>query len=303
MRISIWRLARESVSGWVEDKVSRHAAALAFYTIFSLAPLVVIAVAMVGLVFGEDAAEGRLVGEIGALVGPDSAQAIQSMVAEARQPSDGVLATVVGVVVLVIGATTVFAQLQDSLDEIWGVKPRPGRPVRGILRARATSFALVLAVGFILLVSLVASAAVSAATSLLGRVLPMPGEVLHAINFAVSFSLTALLFAAIFKVLPDVEIGWRDVWVGAVVTALLFSIGRFLIGLYLGRGSVASAYGAAGSFVVILFWVYYSAQILFLGAEFTRVYAERYGSHIEPSPGAVPIRQGEEGCTTERTEA
>src|SRR5690606_5334067 len=188
-----------------------------------------------------------------------------------------------------LGASGAFAQLQDSLNTIWEVKPKEGRGIKGMLRDRFLSFSMVLVIGFLLLVSLAISAVLSGIGKFLADLLPMPGAVMQALNFGISFAVTSLLFALIFKVLPDAEIRWRDVWVGAAVTALLFSVGRFLIGLYLGRSSVGSPYGAAGSLVVLLLWVYYSSQILFLGAEFTQVYTNRFGRKIRPKPNAEPL--------------
>ena len=189
------------------------------------------------------------------------------------------------------GATGAFAQLQDALNTIWGVVPKPGRGVLGILQDRLFSFMLVIGIGFLLLVSLVLSAALAALGKFFGYLLPVPEAILHIVNFVLSFGVITLLFAMMYKILPDVKIGWSDVWIGAAMTALLFSVGKFLIGLYLGKSGVASAYGAAGSLVVILLWVYYSSQILLFGAEFTFVYANKYGSHIEPSDNAVLINK------------
>jgi membrane protein len=288
--IMIKNLIQETFKEWSEDKASRLAAALSYYTIFSIAPLLMIAIALAGLVFGREAATNQVVGEIRGLVGEDGAQVIQTILQNASKTTSGVLATVVGIVTLLIGASGAFGQLQDSLNTIWEVKPREGRGIKGILRDRFLSFSMVLVIGFLLLVSLVLSAVLSGIGKYLAEVLPMSSVVLQAINFGISLGVTSLLFALIFKVLPDAYIRWRDVWVGSVVTALLFSLGRFLIGLYLGRSSVSSAYGAAGSLVVVLLWIYYSAQILFLGAEFTQVYASKFGKSIIPKPNAVRLQ-------------
>jgi membrane protein len=288
--IMIKNLIQETFKEWSEDKASRLAAALSYYTIFSIAPLLVIAIALAGLVFGREAATNQVVGEIRGLVGEDGAQVIQTILQNASKTTSGVLATVIGIVTLLIGASGAFGQLQDSLNTIWEVKPREGRGIKGILRDRFLSFSMVLVIGFLLLVSLVLSAVLSGIGKYLADVLPMSSVVLQAINFTISLAVTSLLFALIFKVLPDAYIRWRDVWVGSVVTALLFSLGRFLIGLYLGRSSVSSAYGAAGSLVVVLLWIYYSAQILFLGAEFTQVYAGKFGKSIIPKPNAVRLK-------------
>jgi membrane protein len=281
-----WELTKETFSEWIDDKASRLAAGLAYYTMFSLAPLLIIAIGIAGLVFGEEAAQGRVMGEVQGLIGASGAAFLQDMLASSREPAHGVAATVIGVAVLLFGATGVFGQLQDAMNTIWEVKPRPGRGLRGILADRFLSFAMVLGTGFLLLVSLALSAAFAAIGEYVSGWLPIPEAALQAANFGVSFALTAFLFALIFKVVPDAKIAWRDVGVGAVLTAFLFSIGKLLIGIYLGKSSVASAFGAAASPVVLMVWIYYSAQILFLGAEFTQVYATRYGSRIRPARGA-----------------
>lgn len=292
---SVRALFVEGFTGWREHKASRMAAALAYYTVFSLAPILVISIAVAGLVFGQDAAEGRIVGQISGLVGQKSASALEAMIAAARKPSAGILATVLGIATLVFGATGVFGELQESLNTIWGVKPKPGRSFIRMLKTRFISFTMVLGVGFLLLVSLVVSAAIAALGSWMSALLPLPEVVLQLVNVAVSVGVVTLLFAMIFRVLPDVEIAWRDVWVGAAFTAILFALGKLAIGLYLGKTSTASSYGAAGALVLILVWVYYSAQILFFGAELTRAYAYQHGSRIAPDEDAMPIEQAREG--------
>lgn len=282
-------LLKEAFFEWRQDNALRLGAALAYYTIFSLPPLLFILVAVAGLVYGEQAARGELVAQIQGTIGRDAAGVVQTMIERAGRGGSGIIATVIGVAVLLLGATGVFGELQASLNEIWGLRLKPGGALRSTLRTRVMSFAMILTIGFILLVSLVLSAALSAFGSFLQNLWPGPPLVttlLHAANFLVSFGVVTLLFAAIYKVLPDARIGWGDVIYGAVATALLFTIGKFLIGLYLGRSAVGSPYGAAGSLIVLLLWIYYSAQILFFGAEFTEVYAKRYGSGIEPDPHA-----------------
>lgn len=286
-----WDLIKTTIKEWQEDKAARLGAALAYYTIFSLAPLLVIAIAVAGLVFGQEAAQGQIMNQIAGLIGPQNAQLLQTMIQNASQPGTSIVATVLGLATLLLGATGVFGQLQDALNTMWEVQPKPGRGLLGLIKDRFLSFAMVLGTGFLLLVSLVLSAALAALGTFVGGLLPAPGLVLEVINFIVSFGTITLLFAAIYKLLPDVKIAWRDVWIGAVVTALLFTIGRTLIGVYIGRTSTASTYGAAGALVVILLWTYYSAQILFLGAEFTQVYANRYGSRVQPARGAVPVTE------------
>ncbi len=286
----IWELLKATFSEWSEDKASRLAAALAYYTVFSLAPLLIIAIAVAGMVFGQEAARGEIVAQIESVVGQQGAEAIQTMIANAGQSTDGgIIATVIGLATLIFAATGAFAQLQDALNTVWEVSPETGSGVLGMIRTRFLSFTMILGIGFLLLVSLVISAALSAIGGFFGNLLPGYDILWQGVNFLISFGVTTLLFAMIFKVLPDVDIAWSDVWVGALVTALLFTLGKFLIGLYLGRSSVSSTYGAAGSFVVVLLWVYYSAQILLLGAEFTQVYANRYGSRIRFSEGAAPL--------------
>jgi membrane protein len=290
-------LVKETFAEWSRDKASRLAAALSYYTIFSVAPLLIIAIAVAGLVFGREAAARQLAAEAQGLLGPQAAEAIQGMLQSAGKTGAGIVATAVGVGTLLLGASGAFAQLQDALNTIWEVKPKAGRGVRGMLRDRFLSFSLVLAIGFLLLVSLVLSAALAAVGKYLAGILPVSSALMQGLNFALSFAVTTFLFALIFKVLPDVRIRWRDVWIGAAVTALLFSVGRFLIGLYLGRSSVSSAYGAAGSLVVLLVWIYYSAQILLLGAEFTQVYASKFGNGMTPKPNAERVG-GAEGTET-----
>lgn len=284
-------LLRDAFYAWLEDNVERLGAALAYYTVFSLAPLLIIAIAIAGFAFGQEAAQGQIMSEIGGLLGEEGAKATQAMIESARQPTAGIVASLLGVILLVFGATGAFAQLQDALNTIWGVTPKPGRGVLGILKDRLWSFMLVIGIGFLLLVSLVLSAGLAALGKFFGHLLPVPETILQIVNFIISFGVITLLFAMMYKILPDVKIGWSDVWIGAAMTALLFSIGKFLIGLYLGKSGVASAYGAAGSLVIILLWVYYSSQIVLFGAEFTFVYANKFGSRIEPAENAVLINK------------
>jgi membrane protein len=288
-----WAVIKETASDWSEDDAARLAASLAYYTLLSIAPLIVLAVAIAGLVFGEDAARGQIASQIGALVGTQAAQAIEAIARNANAPETGVVSSLIGIVVLLFGASGVFGELQSSLNAIWEVEPKPGRGVLGIVKDRFFSFTMVVGVAFLLLVSLVLSAAVAALGSYLSGALPGGEALWTVLNLALSIAIVTLLFALVFKVVPDVEIRWRDVWVGAFVTALLFSLGKFLIGLYLGKSSFTSSYGAAGSVVALVVWVYYTSQIVFLGAEFTQVYARRFGSRIMPSEKAVPAREHE----------
>jgi membrane protein len=245
---------KETGNGWVEDKVMRMSAAIAYYTVLSVAPLLVIVMAIAGLVFGREAVQGQLVEQFKGFVGDEGAQALQTMIAHASDPGSGTSALVVGILMLLFGASGVFTELQDSLNTIWEVAPKPGRTLMVMIRDRFLSFAMVLGTGFLLLVSLAISTALAALTAWMG--LGHIGVVGQALSFLISFAVITLLFAMIFKFLPDVKIGWRDVWIGAVATALLFSLGKWLIGLYLGQASVGSAYGAAGSLVVFVVWAY-----------------------------------------------
>jgi membrane protein len=291
---------------WSEDRAARLAASLAYYTIFSLAPLLIIAIAIAGLAFGREATQGQIVNQIGGLVGSEGAKGIQALIENASKPSSGVIATTFGIIVLLIASSGFFGQLQDGLNTIWEVKPRPGRGILGIIKDRFLSFTMVLGIGFLLLVSLVLSAGLVALGEFLGRFMPGTVIVGYVLNIVLSLLVITLLFAMIFKVLPDVKISWRDVWIGAAVTALLFTVGKSLLGLYLVKANIASAYGAAGSLVVILVWVYYSAMILFFGAEFTQVYANRYGSRIVPDRNALPVTEearAQQGMTNNKTSA
>lgn len=287
---SLLEIVKKTISEVGEDKVPRLAASLSYYTLLSLSPLLVLAIAAAGLVFGEEAARGQIAQQLRQVFGAEAGDAIQAMVAHANQPGSGVLGTVVGVVVLFFGASGVFGELQDSLNTIWEVAPRPGRGVLGLVKDRFFSFTMVIGVAFLLLVSLVISAALAAMGQWLSTFAGVEW-LWQGVNFVVSLAMITLLFALVFKVIPDVKIRWRDVWIGASVTAVLFTVGKFLIGLYVGKTGVASPYGAAGSLVVIVIWVFYSAHILFIGAEFTQVYARALGSRVEPSRGAVPVTE------------
>ena len=274
-----WGLIKASLSAWINDYAPSMGAALSYYTVFSLAPLLVIVVSLAGLVFGTDAVRGEVFGQIAGLMGPEAAKGIQDMLASISKPSTGIVGAIVGVVVLLIGATTVFGELQDALDRIWRAPVRvKSSGLWTLVRTRLLSFGMILGVAFLLLVSLVASAAVAALGKWWGGWFAGWELVAQIVNVVVGFGLTTAVFALIYKVMPRVKVGWGDVWVGAAVTALLFTIGRFLIGLYIGKTGVASGFGAAGSVAVVFVWVYYSAQIFLVGAEFTWVYAQRMGS-------------------------
>nr|WP_155707432.1 YihY/virulence factor BrkB family protein [Gloeocapsopsis dulcis] len=280
---------KETIAEWNKDKVARIAAALAYYTIFSLAPLLIIVIAITGSVFGEDAARNEIVAQIEGLVGRDGAEFIQTAIENASQPAEGTFASVISIAVLLFGATGLFAELQDALNTVWEVKPKPEQGLLNVIRNRFLSFAMILGIGFLLLVSLVLSAGLAGVVNFFSNWLPFLGPFLQLLSFIFGFLVTTFLFAAIYKILPDVKITWGDVWIGAIITSFLFSIGRFLLGQYLGNNSFGSIYGAAGSLVVVLAWVFYASQILLLGAEFTQVYARRFGSGITPAENAVPL--------------
>jgi membrane protein len=282
---SWWPLLAESFKDWMEDRALRFAAALAYYSVFSLAPLIIIAISVAGLAFGEEAARGQIFDQIDWLLGPKAATEIQSIIQASSDAPKSLLATAVGVVTLIIGASGVFGQLKDALNAIWGVRLKPGAGIIASVKDYVLSFSIVLAVGFLLIISLLASAVLHAINNYMTAVLRLPAFV-GPLAGLVSILLLTVLFALIYKVLPDVQIGWRDVWIGATVTAVLFAIGKSLIGLYLGTSSVASSFGAAGALILILVWVYYSTTIFLLGAEFTKVYARKFGCGIKPSRNA-----------------
>ena len=295
--LPVWKLIRKSVVAWIDDYAPSMGAALAYYTLFSLAPLLIIAIAVAGLVFGEEAARGEIVAQIQGLIGREGAMAVQGLLKSTNGPARDIVATLISTVVLVIGATTVFGELQSALDRIWRVPaPATANGIWSLLRSRLLSFGLVLGLSFLLLVSLTISAAIAGFGKWSYGFFEGREAYLHALNFSISFVITTLLFAMIYKFMPRASITWRDVWVGAAVTSLLFEIGKFCIGVYLGTTSVASGFGAAGSLVVLLVWVYFSAQVFLLGAEFTWVYAHEYGSRRdqsgEKSALAVPSRSG-----------
>lgn len=291
----ILAVARQTFAAWYQDNAFRLSAALAFYTVFSLAPLLLIAVAVAGLVFDPQLAQHQLAWQFQKLIGTAGAQTVEQLLAAAHRPRTGVIATIVSVGTLLLGATAVFSELQDALNGIWRVQPRPGRTITKLLRDRVLSFALVLSVGFLLLVSLVVGAVLEAVGAYASKLLPggaLYAAVASVAHTSVAFVVAAGLFGLMFKFLPDVHLRWRDVSVGGVVTAVLFSVGRVLIGLYLGRAGVGSPFGAAGSLVVLLVWVYYSSMILYLGAEFTRAWARARGVEVRPNELATRTSGG-----------
>ncbi len=284
----MWALLRATFSDWYEDRAPRMGAALAYYTIFALTPGLAIVMGLAGFLLGPGA-ESQIIEQFRGLIGEQGAKAIEAMVGSARATTPGAAELALVLATLVVGLWGVFGELQDGLNTIWGVTPKSGRRLRDIVKERFWSFAMVVGTGFLLLVSLVVSAWLAAMGAYVSYLLPAPAIVLEAINSIISLAVITGAFAVIFKLLPDVKIAWRDVWLGAAVTSLLFTAGKFLIGLYIGKTAVASAYGAAGSLVVIVVWVYYSTQILLLGAEFTKVWTKRRGSGFTVQKTAKPV--------------
>jgi len=285
-----WSLARETVSSWSDDYAASMGAALAYYTMFSLAPLLLIVISLAGLFFGEQAARGEILDQLEGLMGVEGAHAVQALLASVNEPKAGILATLFGVGALVVGATTVIGELQNALDRIWRAPRRTDQGgIAKWIHSRLTSLGMIMGIGFLLMVSLLASAALAAVQRWFGRWIAL-GGLASAVDFVVSFGFITVAFAMIYKLVPRVRVEWRDVWIGAVVTSLLFTVGKMAIGLYIGRSAVASTFGAAASLVAMVVWVYWSAQIFLLGAEFTWVYARRCGSlrgRAEGQPAAV----------------
>lgn len=286
---SIWILTKAAASSWVDDYAQSMGAALAYYTMFSIAPLLLIVISLAGLIFGVEAARGEIVAQLQGLLGHEGAKAVEGLLESASRPAASVTATIVGAVLLLIGATSVFIELQDALDRIWRAPKRHKSGLGSLLRARLLSFGTIAGIAFLLMVSLVVSATLAALGRIWGPMFADWQALANAFDFLFSFVLTATVFAMIYKTMPRVKVAWTDVWIGAGVTALLFTIGKALIGLYLGRSGVVSGFGAASSLVVSLVWVYYSAQIFLLGAEFTWAYAVTFGSRRQQAvPGAAP---------------
>ena len=281
-----WRLFKQAVTAWSDDYAPSMGAALSYYTLFSIAPLLLIVISVAGLIFGDDAVRGELTGGLQYLMGDDGAKAIEGMIAGASEKKDGIIGTLIGIFVLLLGATTVFGELQNALDRIWRAPARKdASSLWRLLRSRLLSLGMILGMAFLLMVSLMLDSFMQVLGKLWGTgPLQVVGQ---ALNMAIGFAITTTIFAMIYKLLPRARVAWHDVWVGAIVTAALFTLGKFLISLYIGRSAVASSFGAAGSLVVVMIWVYYSAQIFLLGAEFTWVYAHEHGSRRgEKRPGA-----------------
>lgn len=279
----IWQLLKETFQEWQADNASRLAAALAYYTVFSISPLLVIAIAIAGAFFGQDKAQAQITEQLIALVGKDGVKPIILALDNMSQPEIRGIASLISIGVLLLGASGIFAELQDALNTVWKVQPKPGQGIGQFIRKRIFSFFMVLAIGFLLMLSLVLSAVVSTVSKYRTDFLPGSAVLWENLDFIVSLGLMTFLFGLMFKYVPDAKIVWKDVLVGAIITALLFLFGKFLLGMYLSGGTLGSAYGAAGSLIVFLAWVYYSAQIVLLGAEFTQVYARMYGSKLRPS--------------------
>jgi membrane protein len=278
---AVLEMVKLTYTDWSNDKAPRMGAALAYYTIFSLAPLLVIAISIAGLVFGAQAVQGQIMGEIQGLIGPDSAKAVQAMIQSAHKPANSTIASIMWFIVLLIGASGVFTEMQDALNAIWDVDTNAKSGWWNFLKGRFLSFGMVLGIGFLLLVSLVLSAGLTAMSNYLENSVAIPAALLHSLDFLFSVLFITALFGMIFKLLPDAHIPWSDVWVGATITSVLFTIGKFLIGFYIAKSVTASAYGPAGSLVIIVAWIYYSAQLLYFGAEFTHVYSQEYGSQCK----------------------
>jgi membrane protein len=286
---NIWILIKAAASSWVDDYAQSMGAALAYYTMFSIAPLLLIVISIAGLIFGVEAARGEIFSQLQGLMGQQGADAVQGLLESVSKPAESITAMLVGTILLLIGATTVFGELQDSLDRIWRAPKRNKGGIWSLLRARLLSFGMIMGIGFLLMVSLVVSAALAALGKLWGPLFADWEMLANVIDFLVSFVFSTTVFAMIYKIMPRAKVDWADVWIGAAVTALLFTIGKFLIGLYIGKSGVTSGFGAAGSLVVVLVWVYYSAQIFLMGAEFTWAYALTFGSRKEqPVPAAAP---------------
>lgn len=276
-------LAKGTFTEWSSDNATRLSAALAYYAVFSIAPILIIIIAIVALIYGREAAQGQVAGELTNWVGANTATAVQSWVeAAGKSKSSGIIATIIGVCVLILGATTFFGELKNALNTIWGVTPSPGHTISAIVRDRILSFSMVVSIAFLLMISLVISSLLAAFSGWLGALVSLPPELWKVVDFLLSLTITSTLFALIFKILPNVVLRWKDVYPGAILTALLFTLGKSVIAWYLGRSGPESSFGAAGAVIIILLWVYYVTCILFLGAEFTKVWRRRYGGKVEP---------------------
>lgn len=287
----LWHIIKNSFSGFSNDNVTKLSASLAYYTMFSMGPLLVMIIALCGVFLGRDAIEGKIYTQLQQFLGPDTALQLQQIIKNAFVSGKGNIAIIIGSISLLIGATSVFAEMQDSINRIWGLKPKPKRGWVKMLQNRFLSFSVIISLGFLLLVSLAVASLVEALSNRLKTAYPgVTVVVLYIINLVITMGITSLIFAVIFKVLPDAKIRWRDVIAGSITTAILFMLGKFGISFYIGKSHVGTTYGAAGSLVVLLLWIYYSSIILYLGAEFTKAYAVEYGSPIMPSEYAVTTK-------------
>ncbi|HOB92745.1 MAG TPA: YihY/virulence factor BrkB family protein [Aquabacterium sp.] len=291
-----WPIVKAAVNGWMDDKAASMGAALAYYTLFSMAPLLLIAISVAGLVFGAEAARGEIVGQLASVVGADAARAVEHMLDSASQPAEGLAGALGGVLLTLVGATTVLAELQDALDRIWRAPPSRSKPWWQLVRARLLSFGLILGLGFLMMVSMLASAAITAMQRWSAAHVGDWGMAMQVVNLALNFVFVTVLFAMIYKLMPRVRIAWSDVWIGALTTAVLFTVGRLLIGMYLSDSALVSGFGAAGSLAAILVWVYYSAQIFLLGAEFTWAYAHHAGSRRHLALPPAPLNSATEAA-------
>jgi membrane protein len=292
---SVFSLLKQTFQEWLQDKAPQLGAALAYYTVFSLAPLILVLLAIVGVIFRDDPAGTwhKITQQMSYFLDPSALQVVQDIAQKASQPGKSTIATIIGIALAIFGASGVFGQLQDALNTIWGVKAKPTQSIWGFLRSRFLSFAMVAGICFLLLVSLAIEALLKGFSHYVQSVLPDGIVIAVTVYLVFDFAVVVLLFGMIFKFLPDVKIQWRDVWIGAVMTAILFGIGKWLLGFYLGSGAAGSAYGAASSLITLLLWVYYSSQILLFGAEFTQVYAARSGRELKPSEYAVRVETKE----------
>ena len=290
----MWEVLKNSFSGFSDDNVTKLSASLAYYTVFSMGPLLVVIISLCGIFLGRDAAQGKIFHELDGFVGHDTALQLQGIIKNAAIGGKGHIAVIIGIITLIISATSVFGDMQDSINRIWGLKPKPKRGWLKMLQNRFLSFSVIISLGFILLVSLGISAIIEGISSRLQEAYSgVTVIVFYIINLALTLIISALIFGVIFKVLPDAKIRWKDVMAGAITTACLFALGKFGISLYIGKSNPGSAYGAAGSLIILLLWIYYSSIILYLGAEFTKAYAVKYGANIHPSEYAVTTKQVE----------
>ncbi|MFO7662315.1 MAG: YihY/virulence factor BrkB family protein [Chloroflexota bacterium] len=287
-------IIKKTFKSWRDEKVSRLAAALAYYTVFSIPPLLVVSIGIASIFTDRQVIEDQVINQAGNLMGPQGAEAIETILQSTEAPGGNeLLPTIIGIIFLLLGASAIFTQLQDAMNTIWDVEADPDRGILAAIKERFMSFTMVLAIGFILLVSLLLSTVLTTLGTYIGNLVSETEIVLGLVNFIISYIIFTVLFGVMFKTIPDVRVAWRDVWIGAAITAALFMIGEYALGIFLDRSDPTSAYGAAGSVILILLWVFFSAQVLFLGAEFTQVYATEYGSGMQPERGAVVMSEAE----------